>query len=94
MTMHLLWLSNSIQRFRYLFLQPHTLLRSNDILYSTKDTFIGKSGQLVLDILWGMKGLDILRPSRSNDAKHPMSGTRLMKDNILYANIIRDEICS
>lgn len=42
-------------------------------------------------IFYGMKGLDIIRPSRSNDAKHPMSGTRLMKDNILYANIIRDE---
>ena len=38
-----------------------------------------------------MDGLDIIRPSRSNDSKHPMSGTRLVKDNILYANIIRDE---
>jgi hypothetical protein len=42
-------------------------------------------------IFYGVDGLDILRPSRSNNSKHPMSGTRLMKDNILYANIIRNE---
>ena len=54
-----------------------------------KDTFTGKSRQLVLDILWDER-IGYGRPSRSNDAKHPMSGTRLM-NNILYANIIRDE---
>ena len=40
-------------------------------------------------LIYSKDGLDLIRPSRSNNPKHPMSGTRLLRKEILFADFVQ-----
>ena len=42
-------------------------------------------------LFYSKEGLDVIRPSRSNDPKHPMSGTRLLRREILFADFVQTD---